>query len=102
MATTTKQEARGSGEVSYAPLPLSSDHVSSQLSTRLSATVTRTVAAALGFRSITGYAFSLADGAISWQSKRQKSIALSTVEAEYMVTTEAVKKVIWWRPSTLA
>ena len=48
-------------------------------------------------RSVTGYVFMLAGGAISWQSKKQKTVALSTVEAEYMATTQATKEAIWWR-----
>jgi hypothetical protein len=48
-------------------------------------------------RSVTGYVFKLASGAISWQSKKQKTVALSTVEAEYMATTQATKEAIWWR-----
>ncbi len=34
-------------------------------------------------------------GAISWSSKRQPTIALSTMEAEYMVNTQATKEAIW-------
>jgi KUP system potassium uptake protein len=34
-------------------------------------------------------------GAISWSSKRQPTIALSTTEAEYMANTQATKKAIW-------
>jgi hypothetical protein len=48
-------------------------------------------------RSITGYVFLLCGGAISWQSKKQKTVALSTVEAEYMAATHATKEAIWWR-----
>jgi hypothetical protein len=36
-------------------------------------------------------------GAVSWQSKRQRSIALSSVEAEYMAARAAVQEAIWWR-----
>jgi hypothetical protein len=48
-------------------------------------------------RSVTGYTFILCGGAISWQSKKQRTVALSTVEAEYMATTHASKEAIWWR-----
>jgi hypothetical protein len=33
--------------------------------------------------------------AISWSSKRQPTIALSTTEAEYMASTQATKEAIW-------
>lgn len=48
-------------------------------------------------KSITGYTFMACGGAISWQSKKQRIPALSTVEAEYMATTHASKEAIWWR-----
>jgi hypothetical protein len=34
-------------------------------------------------------------GAISWNSKRQPTIALSTTKAEYMASTQATKEAIW-------
>jgi len=46
-------------------------------------------------RSTTGYVFTLAGGAVSWLSKLQYVIALSTTEAEYMVATQACKEAIW-------
>lgn len=48
-------------------------------------------------RSITGYVFTMAGGAISWQSKKQPTVALSSVEAEYMASTQATKEALWWR-----
>ncbi|KAH9718140.1 hypothetical protein KPL71_022099 [Citrus sinensis] len=46
-------------------------------------------------RSTTGYVFTLGGGPVSWRSILQSTIALSTTEAEYMATTEVVKKAIW-------
>lgn len=46
-------------------------------------------------RSATGYLFYLNSNLISWNTKKQQTIALSTTEAEYMAETEAVKEVIW-------
>jgi hypothetical protein len=34
-------------------------------------------------------------GAISWSSKRQPIIALSTTKVEYMASTQATKEAIW-------
>ncbi|RDY02435.1 hypothetical protein CR513_14108, partial [Mucuna pruriens] len=43
----------------------------------------------------TGYVFTIAGGAVSWLSKLQDVIALSTTEAEYMAATQACKEAIW-------
>ena len=43
-------------------------------------------------RSTSGYVFKLFGGAISWMSKRQVVVALSTTEAEYMASTHASKE----------
>ena len=48
-------------------------------------------------RSTMGYVFFLGQGAISWSSKRQPTIALSTTEAEYMAASQSVKEAIWFR-----
>jgi transposase InsO family protein len=48
-------------------------------------------------RSVTGYVFMLGGGAVSWQSKKQHTVALSSVEAEYMASTQATKEALWWR-----
>ena len=45
--------------------------------------------------STSGYVFNLFGGAISWMSKIQSILALSTIEVEYMVATHASKEAIW-------
>ena len=46
-------------------------------------------------RSTSGYVFGIGSGAISWQSKRQPTVALSTCEAEYIGQTQATKEAVW-------
>ena len=46
-------------------------------------------------RSTTGYVFTFAGAAISWASKLQQVVSLSTTEAEYIALTEAAKELIW-------
>lgn len=48
-------------------------------------------------RSTSGYLFNIGSGAISWSSKRQPTVALSTCEAEYTGQTQAGKEAIWLR-----
>ena len=48
-------------------------------------------------QSTTGYVFILNGGAISWTSRRQPVVALSSTEAEYIAMTQAVKEVLWLR-----
>ena len=48
-------------------------------------------------RSITGYMFMMSNGPISWQSKQQTSVALSSMEAEYMALCAATQEAIWLR-----
>ena len=46
-------------------------------------------------RSTSGYVFQLANGAITWASRKQNSVALSTCEAEYMALSVTTQEVIW-------
>ena len=39
----------------------------------------------------------LSDGPISWRSKKQKCVALSTVEAEYVALSGAAQEFLWLR-----
>jgi hypothetical protein len=48
-----------------------------------------------GRKSISGYCFKLGAGTISWSSRKQTSIALSSTEAEYMALTQATKEALW-------
>lgn len=46
-------------------------------------------------RSTSGYVFHLGSAAISWSSKRQPTVTLSSCEAEYIGQTNATKEAIW-------
>ncbi|KAL2228857.1 UNVERIFIED_CONTAM: Retrovirus-related Pol polyprotein from transposon TNT 1-94 [Sesamum indicum] len=46
-------------------------------------------------KSTTSYIFTLCNACISWKSQLQSIVALSTTEAEYIATTEAIKEAIW-------
>ena len=46
-------------------------------------------------RSLTGYVFCIGGCAVSWKATLQHVVALSTMEAEYMAITEAIKEALW-------
>jgi hypothetical protein len=45
--------------------------------------------------SVSGYVFNVTGGSVSWASKQQPTIALTTTEAEYMAASNTTKEVIW-------
>ena len=47
--------------------------------------------------STTGYVHFMADAAVSWVSRRQKTVALSSTEAEYMALSDSSRQVAWLR-----
>ena len=47
--------------------------------------------------STSGYVFLLANGAISWSSRKQKTVAQNTTEAEYMAMTDATNQAAWYQ-----
>ena len=46
-------------------------------------------------KSTSGYVFQISNAAISWRSKKQSCVALSTAEAEYMALASATQEAIW-------
>lgn len=50
-----------------------------------------------GRKAISGYAFLIDGGAVSWSSKRQELISLSTTESQYVAITHAAKEALWLR-----
>ncbi|GKV33525.1 hypothetical protein SLEP1_g42028 [Rubroshorea leprosula] len=48
-------------------------------------------------KSTSGFVFMLGSGAISWSSKKQPIVTLSTTEAEYVAATSCACQVIWLR-----
>ena len=48
-------------------------------------------------KSTSGYVFMVAGGAITWRSKKQTTVALSSTEAEYVALAEAAREACWLR-----
>jgi hypothetical protein len=48
-------------------------------------------------KSTTGYTFMMAGASITWNCKRQPTVALSSTEAEYMAACSASKEAVWLR-----
>jgi hypothetical protein len=46
-------------------------------------------------KSVSGYAFKMNGAAISWKSKKQPIVSLSSMEAEYIALTSTMKEAIW-------
>lgn len=46
-------------------------------------------------RSVSGWVVKIAGGPVSWQSKKQPTVALSSCEAEFVSLCEATKEVLW-------
>lgn len=48
-------------------------------------------------KSCSGYIFRLGEASVSWSSKKQSTVALSTTEAEYMAMSDASRHMIWMK-----
>lgn len=48
-------------------------------------------------KSYTGYSFMMSGSAISWESKKQRTVSLSSMESELMSITEACKEAMYLR-----
>ena len=46
-------------------------------------------------RSTSGYLFQMSGGPVSWKSRKQESVALSTAEAEYIALSSAAQETVW-------
>ncbi|XP_053691192.1 uncharacterized protein LOC128739719 [Sabethes cyaneus] len=46
-------------------------------------------------KSTSGYVFKHAGGAVSWASRKQSSVTLSSMESEYMALSEASQELVW-------
>ena len=49
------------------------------------------------YKSTSGYIFQIGGTAVSWKSKKQSCVALSTAEAEYMALASTAQEAIWLR-----
>ena len=51
-------------------------------------------------RSTSGYLFRISGGAVTWSSKKQSCVALSTAEAEYIALASTAQEAVWMRKLT--
>ena len=51
-------------------------------------------------RSTSGYLFQISGGAVTWSSKKQSCVALSTAEAEYIALASTAQEAVWMRQLT--
>ena len=49
----------------------------------------------LDYRSLTGYVFKIGNIAVTWNTRKQPTVVLSTMEAKYMAVATATHKAIW-------
>ena len=49
------------------------------------------------YKSTTGYLFQIGGTTVTWKSKKQSCVALSTAEAEYMALSSAAQEAVWMR-----
>ena len=50
------------------------------------------------WKSTSRYCFSLGSAMVSWSSRKQGSVALSTTEVEYISTSDAPREAVWlWK-----
>jgi hypothetical protein len=49
------------------------------------------------YKSTTGYVFLVSEGAMTWKSKRQTIIVMSSTESEYITLSEAGREAFWLR-----
>lgn len=50
--------------------------------------------------SISGSVFLVSGGAVSWSSRKQPIVALSTTKAEYIAASDASRELLWLRALT--
>jgi hypothetical protein len=48
-------------------------------------------------RSVSGYCCTLGGGIVTWSARQQKTVSLSTCEAEYVAASEAASELTWLR-----
>jgi hypothetical protein len=48
-------------------------------------------------RAVSGYTFLVDGGAVSWSTKRQEIVSLSTTKSEYIAAAHVAKEALWLR-----